>query len=517
MADVATPSGAAMFDAGNTEKKEKSGKPTAPDAEAYKAALAKLEKEHKAAMDRYTAAKAKCELATSPKDSPSGKERAETLKKLKEIQAKQGEGKAGRGPVLEKIKKLEDSVRTDQNNLKAAKSKLNYKGTEDIDRAIERLDKEVNGGMMKLVDEKKALAEISSLRKQRKQFTGFDDIQKSIDNKRAEIKKLRDSLDDPEAKALSEEYSKLQKKFDELKAAQDEAHSNLSALRDERSKYHKEQQETYAEIKKLKDEHYQAGRAAQKYEFEQRQKARERKKAENEAYQKGKRMERANAILAEAREPAYLDEIRRANSLLAFLDPSFKQEKAALKAASGMEAAASRKVDDSGMKGTKVVKKEEEDYFAGTGGKKSKGKKNKKAAPESPSTPSTPTTGKFSCPPAVMEDCAAMGIDPPMTASDIPSVTEKVKAKLEHWKSDQDAQTKKNVEKAEKEVKRLEAEEDGTSTPSEKPTTTNGHGETKATAGIEEGGSITNEIELVKGAVADVVADLKGASIEDKA
>jgi hypothetical protein len=53
MADVATPSGAAMFDAGNTEKKDKSSKPTAPDAEAYKAALAKLEKEHKAAMDRY--------------------------------------------------------------------------------------------------------------------------------------------------------------------------------------------------------------------------------------------------------------------------------------------------------------------------------------------------------------------------------------------------------------------------------------------------------------------------------
>jgi hypothetical protein len=73
-----------------------------------------------------------------------------------------------------------------------------------------------------------------------------------------------------------------------------------------------------------------------------------------------------------------------------------------------------------------------------------------------------------------------------------------------------------NVEKAEKEVKRLEAEEDGNVTPSGKPATTNGHGDTKATAGIEEGGSIANEIELVKGAVADVVADLTGASIEDK-
>jgi hypothetical protein len=53
MADVATPSGAAMFDAGNTEKKEKTGKPTAPDEAAYKAALAKAEKDHAAAMERF--------------------------------------------------------------------------------------------------------------------------------------------------------------------------------------------------------------------------------------------------------------------------------------------------------------------------------------------------------------------------------------------------------------------------------------------------------------------------------
>jgi hypothetical protein len=42
-----------------------------------------------------------------------------------------------------------------------------------------------------------------------------------------------------------------------------------------------------------------------------------------------------------------------------------------------------------------------------------------------------------------MEDCAAMGINPPMSASDIPSVREQVKEKLDFWKKDQDAQTEK--------------------------------------------------------------------------
>jgi len=134
-----------------------------------------------------------------------------------------------------------------------------------------------------------------------------------------------------------------------------------------------------------------------------------------------------------------------------------------------------------------------------------------------------------------MEDCSAMGIDPPMSASDIPAVREKVMAKLKHWKEDQDAQTEKvscllspapqqitnthvkNIAKAKAEVERLEAEE-SSSVPGTPTTSAPAHanGETKATASVDEGGSVANEVELIKSAAADVVADLKGASLEDK-
>jgi hypothetical protein len=65
-------------------------------------------------------------------------------------------------------------------------------------------------------------------------------------------------------------------------------------------------------------------------------------------------------------------------------------------------------------------------------------------------------------------------------------------------------------------VERLDAEDSASpaATPAEH---VNGHGETKATASVDEGGSVANEVELVKNAVADVVADLKGASLEDGA
>ena len=65
-------------------------------------------------------------------------------------------------------------------------------------------------------------------------------------------------------------------------------------------------------------------------------------------------------------------------------------------------------------------------------------------------------------------------------------------------------------------MERLDAEEAADTPSSATPTTAHANGETKATASVGEGGSITNEIELIKSAAADVIADLKGASLEDE-
>jgi len=72
-----------------------------------------------------------------------------------------------------------------------------------------------------------------------------------------------------------------------------------------------------------------------------------------------------------------------------------------------------------------------------------------------------------------------------------------------------------NIAKAKKEVERLDAEDSAPATPVE-TANGHGHGETKATASVDEGGSVENEIALVEGAVEDAVADLKAVSIEDK-
>lgn len=364
-----------------------------------------------------------------------------------EIQKQQAASKGGRNQVMDQIKKLEEQVKSRIAEQKLARGKVAFRSAEDVDREIERLEKQVDSGSMKLVDERKALTEISNLRKQKKGFAGFEQAQAGIDDLKKKIKDLRDGLDDPAAKALSDRYSKITAELDAIKAEQDEAYKNINALRDERTKLHTEQQEKYLAIKKLKDDYYTQKKAFGNWEFEARQKARERARAEREAFDKQKRKERAEKALEEASYPAYSEEIRRAKNLVYFLDPTSAPPSAApLVAPSKFSAEPQRKVDDSDLKGVKVLRKEdrEEDYFKGTGGKK--GKKGRKAAKDdSPAT--TPGTsgraGGFMCPPSVIEDCGSMGIDPPMVASEVPATLEKVKEKLAFWEKDQEAQTQR--------------------------------------------------------------------------
>ncbi|KAG6036511.1 hypothetical protein E4U41_005642 [Claviceps citrina] len=452
MAETAAHAKATAADAQNA-------RPTRPDEAAFNEALAKAEKAHKASMDQLNAIKAKIDLAMPNKNkdqpSPSQKRRQELIAQANEIRQKQAGGKNARTGKLDQIKRLDEQLRSRIAEQKAAKAKVSFKSVEDVDREIAELDKQVNSGSMKLVDEKKALSDISNMRKIRKNFGQFDDAQKQIDELRAKIKEIKDSLEDPEQKALSEQYNKIQAELDAIKAEQDEAYKGISSLRDERSKLQAEKNEKLAAIRKLKDDYYGQKKAFQAFEREAKEKARARRQAEQEAYILGKKKAEAEKRLAEASEPAYLEEIRRANSLLCFLDPTHKVEKGPLMADTGLGAQAQRTVDDAALKGTKLVRKEDRDEeYAPAVKKGKKGKKN---------TAGVSTSKFFNCPPAVVQDCAFIGIDPPMSSADVPAVIEKVKAKLDHWKNDQEAQTQRNIEKAKKELEKAEASgSDGT-------------------------------------------------------
>lgn len=295
--------------------------------------------------------------------------------------------------------------------------------------------KQVDSGTMKLVDEKKALAEVSGLRRQKKGFTGLDDLQKKVDEKKAENAELKKTFDNPETRALSQKYEDNQKELDEIKAAREDTNKNFDTLKAEREKLYQEQQGTYGAIKKIKDDYYGQRKAFKEYEDQLYQQRRERQKAERDAYEKEKRRRIAEQKLEEAGEPAFLDQIRTAEGLIRHFDPSYSTESS--ETGPGQFAAtAQRTVEESGFKGMKVMsKKDDEDFFVGAAGKKKgKGKKGPGAAAES---------GKLNMNIGIIEELAKVGVDPPSTQADVPGVVEKLKAKLEAWKKDQDTQTQK--------------------------------------------------------------------------
>ena len=294
------------------------------------------------------------------------------------------------------------------------------------------------------MDQKKALAEQSNLRKQRKAFGGFDDAQKGIDEVKAQIAELRKSMDNPEAKALSTKYDAIDKELKSIKSEQDEAYKGLNSLRDERSKAHAEQQEKWVAMKGIKDEYFKARRAFKEYEDEKYRQRQAAQKEERDAYNKEKRKKIAAQKLEEASEPAYMDEILTAEGLIRYFDPSTPEAAKTLRGPSGFAAEPLRSVDsNSEIKGMKVAGKKEDredNYFMGTGGKK--GKKGKKGSSTASAAPGTPTEGKFNLSIGIIEELAKVGIEPPMNQTAVSGVIEKLKEKKDHWKKDQDAKTK---------------------------------------------------------------------------
>ncbi|KAH6643768.1 hypothetical protein C7974DRAFT_324773 [Boeremia exigua] len=504
MAELATPSAAqvATADATAPQDKQQIVRPEKPDDDKYKEDLAKAEKEHQAAQEKLNAAKAKLDTARpNNKDSPNAKRQQELKTELNAIRQAQQGNKTGRNAIFEKMKKLDEQLKSRLNELKTNKSRVNFKSVEDVDQEIARLQKQVDSGMMKLVEEKKALSEISSLHKARKNFSGFDAQQKSIDDLKNQIAEQKKQLDDPEQKALSEKYTKLQTELDGLKAEQDEAFKSLKALREATDKARAEQQEKYVARKELKDKYFQQKRAYQEYDFQARKARNERRKQEQVSYLAGKRKQAAEQRLEEASAPAYQDEIYATEGLIRHFDPSALPAKE-VASTNKFAASAQRTVDDSGIKGTRISKKdtEEESYFTGTGGKKGK-KGGKKGG-------AAPVASKFNLNIGIIEELAKVGVDAPSSQADVPATVEKLNEKLAYWKKDQERKTNENVEKAKKEIARLEAEEDAAEGTADKPA--------QKSQAVNGSASPSAEPAKENGAATDVAEDLKKASIEDK-
>ena len=350
----------------------------------------------------------------------------------------------------------------------------------DLRLSFSKLTKLVESGSMKLVDERKALNEISALRRVRKTVEDFQAEQDSIDADRKELDELRKQLDDPELKAASERFDKIKAELDELKKESDVAYESRNHLFDERKQLQERLDEIWSQKKEAQTVYRQESDRYYQQVKEDRAKRIEKQIAQKKAEETEKKKAQAEQLLEDARHPAFAAEIQDCQTLIDYFSvktgtteavpTSSLYTKAEVAGAPKLEL---RQVDSTGL----VLKKkkkgdEEENYFVA---KKKQLASKKGASTPAPAPPKengpSASSQQLQLPFGTLSGLLALSIPPPVNSGDVPRVIEDLKTKkawfhanrtcfIHHYLPDSPPRvearvTQENIAKAETQIAKL--------------------------------------------------------------
>lgn len=316
---------------------------------------------------------------------------------------------------------------------------------------------------MKLADEKRALQEMSSVKRNRRVVEAFQADQESIESDRRAVDELKKQLDDPESKAVSERFDAIKTELDELKKEGDEAYAGRTKLFEERDSLQAQlntlfnQKRESSQQFRDQNDHYWAK------VNEDRARRAERAREQRAAEEAQKKREIAERLREEAEIPAFQAQIEDCQTLMDhFSGKSSANPAPPLTAAKpdvvGVPKLEIRKVDSApeGSIARKKKGEEEESYFVGGKGKG----KGKRGAPKSSdangaSLASPTSNSPLNVPLATLSALLTLSIPPPASAVDVPRVIEDLKTKKAWFEANQARVTAENITKAENEIQRL--------------------------------------------------------------
>ncbi|KAF8914619.1 hypothetical protein CPB85DRAFT_1218909 [Mucidula mucida] len=436
-----------------------------PDKKVYDAEQERIKNDIDALQAKLNAVRDKISLATKP----SGNERRNQLRaELDGLRGQQTSNKASRGKILDQVKALQENIQKKIKDIQAAQSKIPFKTVAEVDARIKTLEKQVESGNMKLADEKRAVQEISTCKRNRRTVEGFQSIQDSIEADRKTIEDLRTQLDDPEFKATSDRFDTIKAELDELKKEGDEAYAGRSKLFEERDDL-QNQLNTLWTAKRESSQQYRDNNDRYWTKVnEDRARRAERAKAQRAAEEAEKKREVAQRLREEAELPAFQAQIEDCQTLIDFF--SGKSTTVTLKSASAAKAEVAgvpkleiRQVD-AAPEGLVVRKKkgeEQDNYFVASKGKG----KNKKGTPKPQPEQEQPSTDRFVVSLANLSALMEFSIPPPTSQSDVPRVIEDLTTKKNWFQANQDRVTKENIAKAEAQIQKLAASAKELGTP----------------------------------------------------
>ncbi|KAF9055283.1 hypothetical protein BDZ89DRAFT_975662 [Hymenopellis radicata] len=429
-----------------------------PDKKAYDAEQERIKNEIDALQAKLNAVRDKISLATKP----SGNERRLQLRaELDGLRGQQTSNKASRGKILDQVKALQETIQKKIKDIQAAQSKIPFKTVAEVDARIKTLEKQVESGNMKLADEKRAVQEMSTCKRNRRTVEGFQSIQDSIETDRKTIEDLRKQLDDPDFKATSDRFDTIKAELDELKKEGDEAYAGRSKLFEERDDLQNQLNVLWTSKRESSQQYRDNNDRYWAKVNEDRARRAERARAQRAAEEAEKKREVAQRLRDEAELPAFQAQIEDCQTLIDFF--SGKSTTVTLKSASAAKAEVAgvpkleiRQVDAApeGLVARKKKGEVEVNYFVASKGKG----KNKKGTPKPQvEQEQQPSSDRFVVSLANLSALMEFSIPPPTSQSDVPRLIEDLTTKKNWFQANQDRVTKENIAKAEAQILKLAA------------------------------------------------------------
>ncbi|KAG6873325.1 hypothetical protein C0995_000478 [Termitomyces sp. Mi166 len=430
-----------------------------PDKKAYDAEQEKLKKEIDALQVKLSAVKEKISL-TAKSGGPVNERRAALRAELDAIRGQQSGNKSSRDKIRDQLKTFQDGIQKKIKDLQVAKGKVSFKNVAEVDAHIKNLEKQVESGTLKLADEKRALADISTTRRSRRIVESFQADQDSIEADRAKVDELRKQLDDPQFKAISDRYDAIKAELDALKKESDDAYAGRTKLFEERDAVQAQLNALYNQKREHTAQYREANDLYWNKVNEDRARRAERARAQRAAEEAQKKAEIAERLLEEAKVPAFQAQIEDCQTLIDFLtgktsgNVTYKStplvEKNEIAGVAKLEVRQVEAVPEGSI--VRKKKGEEEAYFVGAKGK-SKGKKNTPSAPAS-------SSATLNLPFPTLSALMSLSIPPPASAADAPRVVEDLKTKKAWFEANQARVTAENIAKAEENIQRLTSSKD---------------------------------------------------------
>ena len=328
---------------------------------------------------------------------------------------------------------------------------------------------------MKLAEEKRALQEISSLKRNRRLVEGFQTDQEAIDADRAKVDEIRKELDDPVSKAASERYDAIRAELDEIKKEGDEAYAGRSKLFEERDNIQNELNKLFNAKRESSQSYREANDRYWNKVNEDRARRAEKARLQRATEEAEKKKEIAERLLEEAQSPAFQAQIEDCQTLIDYfsgkntgnvsfksITPLYTRSEVA-----GVPKLEIRKVEEApeGLVARKKKGEEETNYFVAN--KKPKANNNKKgtkpntvAQEDSPKPAASSASAALNVPLPTLSALLSLSIPPPASQADVPRVVEDLTTKKTWFEANQARQTEENVAKAQKEIQRLGAKDD---------------------------------------------------------